>query len=48
MAQNTPVVGFLNITMISHVILRALAGSIGMVMIAPITAIVAGLFYHRS
>jgi hypothetical protein len=24
-----------------------LAGSMGMVMIAPITAVVAGLFYHR-
>ena len=47
-AQNTPIAGFLNISMVSHEILRALAGSIGMVMIAPITAVVAGLFYHHS
>jgi uncharacterized membrane protein len=47
-ALKTPVSGFLNISMVSHEILRALAGSIGMVMIAPITAVVAGLFYHRT
>ena len=47
-AQNTPIAGFLNISMVSHEILRALAGSIGMVMIAPITAVIAGLLYHKA
>ena len=29
------------------VILRTLAGGIGMVMVAPITALIAGILYHR-
>lgn len=47
-AKGTPTAGFLNITMISHEILRALSGSIGMVLIAPITAVIAGLLYQRA
>jgi len=46
--KGTSMAEFLNINMISHEILRALAGSIGMVLIAPLTAITAGLFYHRD
>jgi len=38
---------FLNLSVVSAIILRVLAGSIGMVMVAPITAITAGLLYHR-
>ena len=37
----------INFSFISAEILRTLAGSIGMVMIAPITAVIAGLLYHR-
>ncbi len=38
---------FLNISVISALILKVLAGSIGMVLVAPITAVTAGLLYHR-
>jgi len=38
---------FLNISVVSALILRALAGSMGMVMVAPITAVIAGILYHR-
>jgi uncharacterized membrane protein len=47
-AKGTSLTRFLNITMVSHEILRIMAASIGMVMIAPITAIVAGLLYHHQ
>jgi len=46
-ANKTPLTSVLNITIVSHEILRIIAGSIGMVIIAPITAIVAGLLYHN-
>jgi uncharacterized membrane protein len=45
-AKGTSLTRVLNITMVSHEILRIIAGSIGMVMIAPITAVAAGLLYH--
>ncbi|MBW2621420.1 MAG: hypothetical protein JRD68_00815 [Deltaproteobacteria bacterium] len=32
---------------VSALILKVLAGSIGMVLVAPITAVTAGLLYHR-
>jgi len=38
---------FLNLSVVSAIILKVLAGGIGMVMVAPITAIIAGLLYHR-
>jgi uncharacterized membrane protein len=47
-AKATSLTRVLNITMVSHEILRIIAGSIGMVMIAPITAVVAGLLYHSQ
>ncbi len=47
-AKDTSLTRFLNIQVVSHEILRTLAGSIGMVMIAPITAVIAGLLYHRA
>jgi uncharacterized membrane protein len=47
-AKGTSLVRVLNITLVSHEILRIIAGSIGMVMIAPITAVVAGLLYHNQ
>ncbi len=47
-AKGTPPETLFNISMISHEILRALVGCIGMVLIAPITAVAAGLLYHRA
>jgi uncharacterized membrane protein len=47
-ANKTPFTNFLNISVVSHEILRIIAGSIGMVIVAPITAIVAGLLYHTQ
>ncbi|MCP4749502.1 MAG: YibE/F family protein [Proteobacteria bacterium] len=38
---------FLNIGFVSAVILRILSGGLGMVLVAPITAVIAGLLYHR-
>jgi uncharacterized membrane protein len=46
-ANETPLTSVLNITIVSHEILRIIAGSIGMVIIAPITAIVAGFLYRN-
>jgi len=39
---------FLNYNFVSAEILRTLCGSVGMIMVAPITAIIAGILYHRS
>ncbi len=47
-AKMTQLMRILNYSYISAEILRTLAGSIGMVMIAPITAVIAGLLYHRA
>jgi len=47
-ANETPIRSLLNTTIGSHEILRIIAGSMGMVIIAPITAIVAGLLYHTQ
>ena len=46
-ANETSLPRVLNITIVSHEILRIVAGSIGMVIIAPITAIVAGFLYRN-
>jgi uncharacterized membrane protein len=46
-ANATHLARIINFNLISAEILRILAGSMGMVMIAPITAVVAGLLYHR-
>jgi uncharacterized membrane protein len=39
---------FVNYNFVSAEILRTLCGSVGMIMVAPITAIIAGFLYHRS
>ena len=46
-AKGTSLVRILNMNVVSAVILRTLAGGIGMVMVAPITAVIAGILYHR-
>ncbi|MBL7176601.1 MAG: YibE/F family protein [Desulfobacteraceae bacterium] len=46
-AKGTSLVRILNMNVVSAVILRTLAGGIGMVMVAPITALIAGILYHR-
>jgi len=46
-AKSTHLSRIINLNLISAEILRTLAGSIGIVMVAPITAVVAGLLYHR-
>ena len=38
---------FLNISYVSAVILRILSGGLGMVLVAPLTAVIAGLLYHH-
>ncbi|HAK46253.1 MAG TPA: hypothetical protein DCO79_10100 [Spirochaeta sp.] len=44
MAQGTPVVNILNISYVSAEILYTLIGSFGLVMVAPFTAIIGGIF----
>ncbi len=46
-AKTTHFVRIINFNFVSAEILRTVAGSIGMVMIAPITAVIAGFLYHR-
>ncbi len=46
-AKGVPMVRVLNLSVISALVLKVLAGGIGMVMVAPITAIIAGFLYHR-
>jgi len=46
-AKGTSLVRILNMNVVSAAILRLLAGGIGMCMVAPITAVIAGILYHR-
>ncbi|MBW2062233.1 MAG: YibE/F family protein [Deltaproteobacteria bacterium] len=46
-AKETHLARILNYNFVSAEILRILAGSIGMLMVAPITAVIAGVLYHR-
>ena len=46
-SKETHLARILNYNVVSAEILRTLAGSIGMVMVAPLTAIIAGLLYRR-
>ena len=47
-AQGTPLVNVLNITYVSAEILHTLVGSFGLVLVAPLTAVVGGILYNRS
>ncbi len=46
-AKETHISLIINHNFVSAEIFRTLVGSIGMVMVAPISAVVAGLLYHR-
>jgi uncharacterized membrane protein len=48
MAQGTPVANILNLRYVSAEILHTLVGSFGLVTVAPLTAIIAGLVYVRK
>jgi uncharacterized membrane protein len=48
MAQGTPVLNVLNITYVSAEILHVLAGSIGVVLVAPATALAGGMLIKRA
>lgn len=37
-----------NLDMVASEIIRALSGSIGMIMVIPLTAVIAGAFYGRN
>lgn len=49
MAQGTPVINILNLTYVAAEILHTLVGSLGVVLVAPLTAMLAGwLLVHQS
>ena len=48
MAQGTPGANILNLTYVSAEILHTLVGSFGLVLTAPLTALIGGLIYDRS
>jgi uncharacterized membrane protein len=47
-AQGTPVINVLNITYVSAEILHTLVGSFGLVMVAPLTAVIGGFLFNQS
>lgn len=48
MAQGTPIINILNLRYISAEILHTLVGSFGLVMVAPLTAILAAVFFTKA
>ena len=48
MAQDIPLANMLNLSYISAEILTTLVGSFGLVTVAPLTALAAGLVYKRE
>ena len=46
-AQGTPLINILNITYVSAEILHTLVGSFGLVLVAPLTAVIGGFAYTR-
>ena len=48
MAQGTPVMNIINMTYVSAEILHTLIGSFGLVLVAPITAILAGVMFVKK
>ncbi|MBE9467257.1 MAG: YibE/F family protein [Bacteroidetes bacterium] len=48
MGQGTPTINILNINYVSAEILHTLVGSFGLILVAPFTAIIGGLFYTKN
>ena len=48
LAQGTPLVAIFNLTDASTEILHTLVGSFGLVLVAPLTAIIAGVIYFKT
>ncbi|TYQ12720.1 UNVERIFIED_CONTAM: putative membrane protein [Acetivibrio alkalicellulosi] len=48
MAQGTPILNILNLNYVSSEILHTLVGSFGLVTVAPLTAILAGVIFHKN
>jgi uncharacterized membrane protein len=48
LAQGTPIVAIFNLTYVSAEILHTLVGSFGLVLVAPLTAVIAGLVYYKT
>lgn len=48
MAQGTPTINILNLKYVSSEILHTIVGSFGLVAVAPLTAILAGIFFTRN
>lgn len=48
LAQGTPLVNIFNLTYIAAEILHTLVGSFGLVLVAPLTAVIGGFVYHRT
>jgi uncharacterized membrane protein len=48
LAQGTPMVAIFNLTYVSAEILHTLVGSFGLVLVAPFTAVIAGLVYYKT
>ena len=48
MAQGTPIENILNLKYVSGEILHTIVGSFGMIMVAPLTAVLAGIFFTKK
>lgn len=48
MAQGTPIMNILNMTYVSAEILHTIVGSFGLVLVAPLTAVLAGVIFTNS
>jgi uncharacterized membrane protein len=48
LAQGTPLVNMFNLTYVAAEILQTLVGSFGLVLVAPLTALIGGIIYHRT
>lgn len=48
MAQGTPIMNILNMTYVSSEILHTIVGSFGLVLVAPLTAVLAGVIFTNS
>ena len=48
LAQGTPLVAIFNLTYVSSEILHTLVGSFGLVLVAPLTAVIGGFIYYKT
>ncbi|MEN8905537.1 MAG: YibE/F family protein [Clostridiales bacterium] len=48
MAQGTPIINILNLNYVSSEILHTLVGSFGLVTVAPLTSVLAGIIFHKN